>query len=139
VLLSPQEKEDIKRFHIRSNKRNTGPVVAANAYLESAEMFGCNAGYHHCFIDASGEVCPCDLMPLSFGNLTEHSFHEVWNAMEPFFPRPQANCLMGRLAGKIPVTTLPLPPAQSSNLLSDIEPSALPRLYQHLLPRQRSK
>jgi radical SAM protein with 4Fe4S-binding SPASM domain len=31
-------------------------------------MFGCGAGFHHLFIDALGNVCPCDLTPLKLGN-----------------------------------------------------------------------
>jgi len=103
-------------FHKRHNRQRRGPVVAGLARLESAEMFGCGAGYHHLFIDAAGEVCPCDLTPLSFGSAAAEPVAAIWGRMAEHFPLPRCGCLMRALAGKLDPATerLPLPPEQSA-------------------------
>jgi MoaA/NifB/PqqE/SkfB family radical SAM enzyme len=135
AMLSADELRLLADFHVRHNRRRDGPAVNSFAYLESDALFGCGAGYHHLFIDAAGEVCPCDLSPMSFGNCTEESLADIWRRMAEFFPRPRCGCLMGKLAGKFPAgATLPLPRAQSEALCprcAAAEP--LPEGYRRLL------
>ena len=136
-MLSPQERAEAAAFHVRHNRRRVGPAVASFAYLESAELFGCGAGYHHLFIDAAGNVCPCDLTPLSFGNVTAEPLVEIWSRMAHHFPRPRCRCLMADLAGRLPDgAALPLPPAQSQRLCPPRpagEKAPLPEAYRRLL------
>ena len=116
VMLTADERADVVRFHREHNRRRDGPTVAALAFLESAEMFGCGAGYHHLFIDASGAVCPCDLTPLEFGRVSEEPLAAIWDRLAERFPRPRATCLMGEIAGRIPPGPLPLPREASEAL-----------------------
>jgi len=133
-MLSQQEQNALKDFHAHHNRRGDGPAVASFAYLESAEMFGCGAGYHHLFIDAAGEVCPCDLTPLSFGNVRQEELASIWQRMARWFSRPRCKCLMGELAGKIPAgSSLPLPRQESELLCSTIATTPLPEVYRRLL------
>ncbi|MBM4020558.1 MAG: radical SAM protein [Planctomycetes bacterium] len=137
VMLSPEDRAAIWRFHAARNRLRGGPAVAALPYLESAGMFGCGAGYHHIFIDATGEVCPCDLAPLSFGSILEEPLAAVWDRMGVHFPRPRCECLMKSLAGRIPAGALPLPRAESEALCPPPAPGApMPEVYR-LLFKQR--
>jgi MoaA/NifB/PqqE/SkfB family radical SAM enzyme len=97
-MLAPDESRALREFHLGHNRRREGPAVVCNAYLESDELFGCGAGFHHLFIDASGQVCPCDLTPLSFGDVTSEPLAGIWERMGTFFPLPRCGCLMGKLA-----------------------------------------
>jgi len=138
VCLTPDRRAALGRFHAAHNRRPGGPAVAAAAYLESAEMFGCGAGYHHLFIDATGEVCPCDLAPLSFGNVNDEPLASVWDRMAARFPQPCCECLMKRLAERVSAETLPLPRAESETLCPVTPPGApLPEVYRRLFGQPR--
>lgn len=136
-MLDPAGRETLKQFHIDSNRaarRSGAPAVASFAYLESDEMFGCGGGYHHLFIDASGNVCPCDLTPLSFGSVAEKSLADIWAKMGEHFPRPGCKCIMSQLAEKIAEgQTLPLPPANAEELAKQLDPTELPEGYKRIL------
>jgi MoaA/NifB/PqqE/SkfB family radical SAM enzyme len=141
IMLSPRERRMLYDFHVDHNRRRGGPAVASFAYLESAEVFGCGAGYHHLFIDAAGEVCPCDLTPLSFGNVTREPLAGIWDRMGGLFARPRRSCLMGEIAGKLEAAPggargLPLPRAQSEELCASCAAGQdLPEGYRRLLPQ----
>jgi len=136
-MLDAAGRETLKQFHIDSNRaarRNGAPAVASFAYLESDEMFGCGGGYHHLFIDAAGNVCPCDLTPLSFGSVANDSLADIWAAMGEHFPKPGCKCIMSQLAEKIAEgQTLPLAPTSSKDLAETLAPSELPEGYKRIL------
>lgn len=134
IMLCPDDVAALREFHIRHNRRAGGPAVASFAYLESPELFGCGAGFHHLFIDSLGEVCPCDLTPLSLGNVTQEPLAEIWRQMGDIFARPRCRCLMREVAEAIPLAgPLPLPRRQSEQLCRSAGGSdALPGAYQRL-------
>jgi MoaA/NifB/PqqE/SkfB family radical SAM enzyme len=135
-MLTPDDRSALARFHAEHNRRRDGPAVAAVPYLESAEMFGCGAGYHHLFIDAAGEVCPCDLAPLSFGNVRTEPLAAIWDRMAAHFPRPRCSCLMAAVADRIAADTLPLPRAESEALCrAPAQDAPLPEVYRRLMRR----
>lgn len=116
-MLTDKDRQALRKFHINHNGRRKGPAVACFSYLESAEMFGCGAGYHHLYIDASGNVCPCDLTPLAFGNVNKEPLGSIWDRMGNHFTRPRSRCLMNQIAARISTgQPLPLPPQQSETL-----------------------
>lgn len=132
-MLTLDELEFLKAFHMKHNREGDGPVVASFSYLESAEMFGCNAGFQNLYIDALGNVCPCDLMPLSFGNVTQEPLVDIWKRMEKHFPRPRLTCLMNEIASKIPSDTLPLSPDISSKIMPAIDKNTpLPGIHRRM-------
>lgn len=140
-MLTPEEYRQLGDFHVTHNRRHAGPAVTSFAYLESQAQFGCGAGYHHLFIDHAGEVCPCDLTPLSMGNVNETPLAEIWDAMARLFAKPRVGCLMGELATRSqldPNAPLPLPREQSIPLLKTLKPTDLPTGYQHLLRKNRT-
>jgi len=136
-MLDQQQMEYLRRIHKKYNdrKRDGGPTMASIAYMESDDLFGCGAAYHHMFVDDAGEVCPCDLTPLSFGNLHERPLAEIWEEMGEYFPRPRCGCLMNEIGERIPCNAqLPLLPSQSRSLVSAPgDDMPLPRAYQGLL------
>ncbi|MBN1554071.1 MAG: radical SAM protein [Phycisphaerae bacterium] len=140
-MLSDEEYAALAEFHIRHNREKTSwsrrpkpPAVASFAYLESTEMFGCGAGYHHLFIDAAGNVCPCDLTPLSFGNVLHEPLANIWRRMGESFPRPRRKCIMRTLAGQLTDQPLPIEPDQSAELIPPPDPTEpLPEGYRRLL------
>ena len=132
-MLSADEMRALANFHVRVNRAGRLPAVACFAYLESAELFGCGAGYHHLFIDAAGEVCPCDLTPLSMGNALERPLAEIWAQMGELFARPRRGCLMRELAARIE-GPLPVRPDAARELCRTCpHDGRLPEGYRRLL------
>jgi hypothetical protein len=116
------------------NKRKNGPVVESFSYIESNELYGCGAGYHHFFVDASGNVCPCDLTPLSFGSIKDESLPIIWNRMNAYFPRPRMYCIMRKIAPKLAdETNLPAPFKESTDFIPPVtDKDCLPKMYKYL-------
>lgn len=99
-MLTAGESTQLAAFHRRWNRRGKSPAIACFAHLESDEMFGCGAGFHHLFIDAVGNVCPCDLTPLAFGNVLQEPLNDIWTRLAQWFERPRCGCLVKRLCNE---------------------------------------
>jgi MoaA/NifB/PqqE/SkfB family radical SAM enzyme len=133
-MLGSSEYEFLTSFHKSMNKKNHGPVVESFSYIESAELFGCGAGYHHFFIDASGNVYPCDLTPFSFGSITNESLQVIWKKMNTCFPRPRSYCIMKKIAPALSkITSLPIIYKENTkHLLSLTDDDSWPIMYTFL-------
>lgn len=136
-VLSENESKKLADFHKQWNRKNSGPAVSGFSYLESDEMFGCGAGFHHLFVDAIGNVCPCDLTPLSFGNLLDESLEDIWLRMGELFDLPRCGCFMKEVCSKaanwINGQKLPLSTEESMSLCKTIDcKRQLPMVYKNL-------
>jgi len=120
IMLAADQSQTMYAFHTAWNRRRRRCGAASFAYLESDAMFGCGAGYHHLFIDAVGNVCPCDLTPLSMGNVREEPLEAIWRRMERWFARPRCGCLAKALCRQSDAVRraaeLPLNEAESASL-----------------------
>jgi len=136
-VLSEDESKELADFHKQWNRKNRGPAISGFSYLESEEMFGCGAGFHHLFIDAIGNVCPCDLTPLAFGNVLDEPLEKIWLKMGHMFDSPRCQCLMKDICKKTSNLTdsrqLPLDVEQSLELCRAVDKSdKLPKVYKNL-------
>lgn len=136
-VLSKDESKELADFHKQWNRKNSGPAISGFSYLESEEMFGCGAGFHHLFIDAIGNVCPCDLTPLSFGNVLEEPLEKIWLEMGQIFDLPRCECLMKEICKKTSnlkdSQELPLDSEKSFDLCRAVNNSdKLPKVYKNL-------
>jgi hypothetical protein len=107
-------------------------------------MFGCGAGYHHLFVDAVGNVCPCDLTPMAFGNVLEEGLGAIWERMGEHFGRPRCGCFMKEICQEVAERAaggeLPLALAQSEEICRGHKyEGGLPRVYENLFqgPKMR--
>jgi MoaA/NifB/PqqE/SkfB family radical SAM enzyme len=138
VMLTPEDRAALAQFHAAHNRRRAGPAVAAVGWLESEAMFGCGAGYHHLFIDAAGEVCPCDLAPLSFGSVADEPLARIWDRMAARFPVPRTRCVARSVAAKLVGETLPLARGKSEAITAPPgEDDKLPEVYRRLLGHKK--
>jgi len=119
-ILSKKEFDYLRQFHKSKNKTGKRPIITWTTYYESSEIFGCITGFQYIFVDAKGNICPCDLTPLSFGNIKEKSIKTIWNEMNETFPRPRYSCLMNDISSTIKSDALPLPPDKSINIVPKI-------------------
>jgi MoaA/NifB/PqqE/SkfB family radical SAM enzyme/protein-L-isoaspartate O-methyltransferase len=129
VLLTAAERKQLFDYQAEVAGDEALPILSAFLYLESAEAFGCGAGLTHLYIDGSGEVCPCNLVPLSFGNLTQEPFAQILDRMGRHFRRPRTGCAGRVLSRRFPAADLPARPELSEAICE----RHLPRT--HELPR----
>lgn len=141
-ILSEDESKKLTDFHKQWNRKKSGPAISSFSYLESDQMFGCGAGFHHLFIDAIGNVCPCDLTPLSFGNVLDEPLEEIWLKMDAIFDLPRCGCLMKEICREKRNLTadaeLPLDSDKSFELCQAVSRGdKLPKVYGNLFKGQK--
>jgi MoaA/NifB/PqqE/SkfB family radical SAM enzyme len=93
-ILSDAERAELKQLHIRTNNEKDTTKVCAFAHIEHKELYGCGAGFQHLYIDAQGNVCPCDFTPVSFGNIKSESVGVIWSRLTKAFGRPGCKCFL---------------------------------------------
>ena len=131
--LKAKELELLKSICKSLNRKRSGPIVTTLAEYESKDFMGCIAGYQTLFIDSSGEICPCDFTPLSFGSIKDTPLKDIWKQMEGYFPRPRAECLMREIAHKIDSDFFPLSPNESKKMIPPLgKESPYPKVYKIL-------
>ena len=132
VLLKQAERELILNYQKEIAQDDELPILSSFLYLESPDAFGCGAGLTHLYIDGSGEVCPCNLVPLSFGNITNEPFHRVLDRMGQHFRKPRSNCVAQMLSKHIHDKKLPVGPEGSIQICNSYLPKehSIPRFFQ---------
>jgi MoaA/NifB/PqqE/SkfB family radical SAM enzyme len=81
----------LRATHLRYNGRASGdtPVLAAQVFEERPEGLGCTAGgVDRFYVNAAGEVQPCEFLNVSFGNVTREPFDEIFARMRAAFSAP---------------------------------------------------
>ena len=116
--LTPQEHEELKELIKAQNALPAGPAVMGQSWVNSSEGFGCFAGFYQLYVTATGDVCPCDFTPITFGNIRDDSLQTIWNRMRASDEwgskhgecRMQDICFRARTVDLIPEgTPLPVP------------------------------
>lgn len=90
------------------------PSISAQIIEESPEVFGCTAGgTDRFYINAKGDMQPCEFLNLSFGNIIQEDLTTVYNRMRTCFEKPGVTWLceayapaIRELAGKDAVLPL---------------------------------
>ncbi len=129
-LLQPEHVAELRRLHHENNRRRRGPKLLAISEIESREMHGCVAGSLHLFVDPRGDVCPCDFVPWSFGNVLHTPLEAIWRNMRRVLGTPRTECL-SRLLGQNPASDRPKQPLGCS---PDAAPPSLESLPGNTLP-----
>jgi len=128
TCLSSSEREQILAYQKEIAADPSKPVLSSFASLESGEAFGCGAGLTHLYIDGSGEVSPCNLVPLSFGNVLDTALGDILASMASVFKAPRTECVGTILNQYIPDGAMPVSPDLSKSLCEKYLPKS------HALP-----
>ena len=97
-------------------RREELPLLSTSTYLGSSAGVGCSAGLGHIYIDGSGEICPCNMVPLSFGNVLQVSVGKAIERMRRHFQHPRTECVGRTLCPHIPQGLLPTSPEVSDEI-----------------------
>ena len=135
--LTPEERRKLATYQREIAARADLPILSSLTYLESAKAFGCGAGLTHLYIDGSGEVCPCNLVPLSFGNIRTDSLDQILAEMSHHFRQPRTGCVGKQMAHHLSGVPQPTPPRISRELCRRVlrKNHPTPRFFQLLQRR----
>lgn len=137
--LGARERDELRRIHVKTNRSRRLPKVCAFAHIEDKSLYGCGAGFQHLYIDAHGNVCPCDFTPISFGNVKEQSVQEIWSRMNSVITKPRCTCLLMDNAKKIQemfADRLPIDYSAAKNICEFVDGQDVPQYYRVLGWRQ---
>jgi MoaA/NifB/PqqE/SkfB family radical SAM enzyme len=137
-VLSAEERKQLVDFHKQINKNikyKKYPKLSVFPYYESEEFMGCTAGYSLVYVDADGNLRPCDFTPLLFGNIQQKPIEDLWLKMNQAFHKPRACCFMlenYRLMREIGNGEYPLSCEKSLEVCQRCPSSDIPRIYKKL-------
>jgi len=78
-------KEKVSRYNLEKKYKNY-PFVYSQQLEEDTEMFGCTAGgTDRFYINAKGDLQPCEFLNISFGNIYADNFDEIYENMRKTF------------------------------------------------------
>jgi MoaA/NifB/PqqE/SkfB family radical SAM enzyme len=114
------------------------PSISAQIIEEDPEMFGCTAGgTDRLYINAKGDVQPCEFLNISFGNIAEEDFGVIYKRMRKAFEVPQTCIACEKYAKDIRklyvdnnLKTLPLDIELSKQIYDNMKCGNATRLYE---------
>lgn len=113
------------------------PAIAPMIIDEDREHFGCTAGgTDRFYINAKGDVQPCEFLNLSFGNIATEPFEVIYERMRTIFVTP-GDCwlcekyspVIAAMLKENKLTSLPLSPELSEKVTAQIEQGNIPDFY----------
>lgn len=91
----------VKKYN-RSRKYSRYPAVTAQVVEEDTEHYGCRAGGSDLiYINAKGDIQPCEFLNISFGNIAEEEFSVIYERMREEFKTPGTKWLCEAYSEKI--------------------------------------
>lgn len=81
-------KEKVLKYNLKKEYKHY-PFVYSQQLEEDTSMFGCTAGgTDRFYINAKGDLQPCEFLNISFGNIYTDNFDEIYNNMRKTFETP---------------------------------------------------
>jgi MoaA/NifB/PqqE/SkfB family radical SAM enzyme len=116
------------------------PAISAQIIEEDPAVFGCTAGgTDRFYINAKGDVQPCEFLNISFGNIARDSFEDIYQKMRSCFSWGGDCYLCEKNAEKIKqlyeenkLASLPLPPKLSEEVYRTWDRGNQTDLYEQL-------
>jgi MoaA/NifB/PqqE/SkfB family radical SAM enzyme len=134
--------ESVKAKHKLYNSHNCKdyPALAAQVFEERIESLGCTAGgVDRFYVNAAGEVQPCEFLNISFGNVNDEAFEDIFARMRSYFKEPCSNWLcctispqIVALVDKYELETTPVPWKYTSELVEKWDRGQPTKLYKRL-------
>jgi len=145
TLLSRDDVRTIWRLQRHSTRTPGEPGMFAYDYFESERLYGCGAGFNYLFVDAAGNLCPCDFTMISFGNITERPIADIWRETSGRFRAPGCHCYANVISDSVAraeSTLRPLGPADSHAVVDrhpPYDPDRLPGFYRRMGTKIRTR
>ena len=116
------------------------PAISAQAIEEDSDHFGCTAGgTDRFYINAKGDLQPCEFLNISFGNISEDDFEEIYDQMRNCFDPPGQCWVCQEKAEQVlelyeehDLDRLPLPPELAEEVYCNLDTGSETELYQQI-------
>jgi len=134
-ILNGHERDELRQLHIRTNIEKNLTKVCSFAHIEHRELYGCGAGFQHLYVDAQGNVCPCDFTPITFGNINMEKISDIWSRLNAAYGHPGCKCFLLENADRLNEAftgTLPIEYSKVRNLCRFPDGAELPEYYRIL-------
>ena len=73
--------------------RDYPPFSGLSTWLEKDAAFGCQCRFEYLFITSRGDVQPCEVSEISFGNIQREDFPEIYRRISEAFTVPSTGCI----------------------------------------------
>ncbi|MDQ7781318.1 MAG: radical SAM protein [Desulfomonilaceae bacterium] len=90
---SPVLEQLQKDLYMDPAYRNHPPLSGLSTWLEKDQAFGCQCRFEYLFVTSAGDVQPCEVSEISFGNINEEPFRDIYNRICRAFPAPSTGCI----------------------------------------------
>ncbi|MBF0545612.1 MAG: radical SAM protein [Candidatus Riflebacteria bacterium] len=143
-MISAREKiKKLRRLHLQYNssgKFESYPSASVQVFEESPHHFGCTAGgIDRFYLNANGEVQPCEFLNVSFGNVQEEDLKTIFARMREHFKQPGTRWLCATESGSIHKTIVdnnlkktPVPRQFTEKLVKQWNKGTLTDLYKRM-------
>jgi MoaA/NifB/PqqE/SkfB family radical SAM enzyme len=113
------------------------PSISAQIIEEDPKVFGCTSGgTDRFYINAKGDVQPCEFLNISFGNIGNEDFEAIYNRMRKCFEGPGECWLCEKYSSEIlrimkdnQLDALPLNPELAKRVYSNWDRGKLTEMY----------
>ncbi len=93
IFLKEDKIDMLKSLHTRAGRGNDRLKIITSSYIEDPKKYGCGAGTQHIYVDTTGELWPCNFLPISLGNiLVEPDI--VRTRLNKYFGKPCSKCIL---------------------------------------------
>jgi MoaA/NifB/PqqE/SkfB family radical SAM enzyme len=122
LFLSSRDKEILIDYYRAQNRGTRRIAVVMPWYNEEPYNFGCTAtSGQQAYVDAKGNVMPCPLLKMGFGNINEDRFKTIWNRFTHACGHPVRECILYPLFQSLSESkTLPIPVERSFELWPEV-------------------
>lgn len=69
------------------------PISGLSTWLEKDQALGCQCRFEYLFITSTGEVQPCEVSEVTFGNIKEEPFPDIYRRISESFSRCSTGCI----------------------------------------------
>ncbi len=144
---TPEQRAQMIDYQRLVAERDDWPILSFASLFESADWFGCAAGRAMLYVDGAGNVCPCYVAPISFGNAVTEPLADIVRRVQNHVGHPRSRCLSHVLQEDIVAaveegSSLPIAPERScamcrEHLGPDCAPGGVSRLHRILSTMER--
>ena len=134
-----QIRKKVKMYN-QNKKYKDYTFIAAMINEEDKSLFGCTSGgTDRFYINAKGDLQPCEFLNISFGNIQEDDFDAIYDKMRKVFEKPGDCLLCEKYSGKIyemmkknNLDILPLPTDLSELIYNNWDRGNVPEFYKKM-------
>ncbi|HPT71238.1 MAG TPA: radical SAM protein [Candidatus Cloacimonadota bacterium] len=132
-------KKKVNMYNLKREYKDF-PAISAQIIEEDPDMFGCTAGgTDRVYINAKGDVQPCEFLNASFGNIVDEEFDVIFMRMRQVFAIPQTSILCEKCAKSIyqcymdnNLKQLPLPKELSMQIFTNLTRNSPTKVYEKI-------